>query len=457
MAVRFDATGDGLSRSTSPPSTAGYTVCGWASLTNDRNNYQILSSVDNGTSQYAEIGTELDGTTLYIFNHGAAGASLGTITLNAPFFWAQTVNGSGAGNHVGYARGAGQSSLTSTSQSGVAAIASQTFWVGRDGFDSGAYFWDGRIWNVKVWDRVLTPAELLIESFYFNIKFPTSAHLHWPLHHSSYTNDISGNARSATVSGTLTTEDSSHGLWVPRRKIFLPPEVAGVTGTFARTETNDTMSANGTTTVVGTFARTNANDTLSANGTTTVVGTFTRTGGNDTLNASGSVGSPVEGTFTVTETDDTMSASGTTTVVGTLAVTVAADTLSAAGTTTVVGTLAVTVSNDVLAASGTTTIVGTLTVTEGNDTINASGSVGSAVSGTFSVTGANDTMSASGTTTLVGTFTASGTNDTLSASGTTTVLGTMAVTLGNDQLSASGTSGSTSAVNTYLALTNVGR
>ena len=227
MAVRLDASGEGLSRTSSPPSTAGFTVCGWASLTTDRNNYQILSSIDNGSTQYAEIGTDSDGTTLYIFNHGAIGASLGPLTLNTPFFWAQTVNGAGSGNHVGYGRAVGANTLTSTSQSGVAAITSQTFWVGRDGFDAGAYYFDGRIWNVKVWDRVLTAAELLVESFYSNVKFPASLHLHWRLPGSNNTTDSSGNGRNATVSGTLSTEDGPHGLWRPRRRIFLPVAAGG--------------------------------------------------------------------------------------------------------------------------------------------------------------------------------------------------------------------------------------
>lgn len=242
-----------------------------------------------------------------------------------------------------------------------------------------------------------------------------------------------------------------------KRAIWIPSTVSTITGTFAVTGGNDTLSASGTTTVLGTFARTATNDSISSSGTTTVVGTFTRTETDDTISASGSVGSPVEGTFTVTGGNDTLSASGTTTIVGTLAVTTAADVLSASGTTTIVGTMAVTVANDALSASGTTTIVGTLTVTETDDTINASGSVGSAVSGTFTVTGQNDIMSASGTTTLVGTFTVTGTNDTLSASGNTTVLGALAVTLNNDTLVASGTVGDVVSNLTWRTLTNVGR
>lgn len=261
MAVRFDATGEGLSRTSSPPSTAGFTVCGWANLSTDRNTYQILSSIDNGSTEYAEIGTDADGTTLYIFNHGAIGASLGALTIGTPFFWAQTVNGSGSGNHVGYGRNAGTNTLTTASQSGVAAIASQTFWVGRDGFDSGAYYFDGRIWNVKVWDRVLTAAELLVESFYQEIKFTASKHLHWRLPNASNTTDSSGLGRDATVTGTLSTEDGSHGLWKPSRRIFIPAAAGG-----------GVVTADGSTSITFSATAVGASRAASAGSSTIVVG-----------------------------------------------------------------------------------------------------------------------------------------------------------------------------------------
>jgi hypothetical protein len=131
-------------------------------------------------------------------------------------------------------------------------------------------------------------------------------------------------------------------------------DAAGVTGTLAVTNANDTSAASGTTTVVGTLARTNANDAVSAIGTTTVVGTLARTNANDSVAASGSVGGAVSGTVAYTNANDTSAASGTTTVTGTVARTNANDSVAASGAAgSVTGTVAVTNANDSVSASGT--------------------------------------------------------------------------------------------------------
>jgi hypothetical protein len=154
---------------------------------------------------------------------------------------------------------------------------------------------------------------------------------------------------------------------------------AGVTGTVAYTNANDTSSASGTTTVTGALARTNADDTSSASGTTTVTGTSSTTNAADTSAASGTVGggSGVTGALATTNADDTSSAAGTTTVTGSLAATNANDTASAAGTITVTGTVAYSNADDSVSASGAAgTVSGTVAYTNANDTVSASGSGG---------------------------------------------------------------------------------
>lgn len=463
MAVRLDAAGDYLQRTANLPTTTAFTVCGWSRVVTDQGAlvYQPIAvnlngSFDawylywsNGTfSSQMRVGCAVGGVE-------SSGTALGSRpAAGTDFFWYIKCSGTGAGLLEAGWRPADSNTF-------VTATATMSASVGtlndlRLGNVIATYYMDGRFWAAKCWDRALTAAELLIESYYAQPMFPASVNFWWPLPNTSNTNDISGNGRNATVGGTLATEDGVWGQWQPSPQIIFPA-ASGISGTFAVTETNDAISASGTTTILGSFARTATDDTLSASGTTTVLGSLAITTGDDTLTASGTVGSPVDGTFAVTEVDDTMSASGTTTIVGSLALTTTADVLSATGTTTVVGTMTVTVANDTLSANGTTTIVGSVSITEANDTMVASGSVGSGVEGTFSVTGQNDTMSASGTTTLVGTFTVTGTNDILSATGTTTVLGTLAVTLNNDTLVANGIVGTPPDVNTWRALTNVGR
>lgn len=192
-----------------------------------------------------------------------------------------------------------------------------------------------------------------------------------------------------------------------------------VTGTLAKTNLNDTVAASGTTTVTGTLARTNANDTVSASGSPIVTGSLAKTNTNDSLNASGSVGSGITGSLAYTNNNDTVSASGTAPVVGTLAETNANDTVAAAGTTTVIGTLATTNANDTAAGTGTTTVVGSFAKTNANDTCAASGTVTNpSVSGSLAYTNRNDTSAASGTTTINASLAYTNNNDRLSAFGT---------------------------------------
>lgn len=110
------------------------------------------------------------------------------------------------------------------------------------------------------------------------------------------------------------------------------PTASGVTGTLAKTNANDTVSASGTTTIVGSLAKTNANDTCTASGTVGALG--------------------VTGSLATTNANDTSAASGTTTVVGSVSKTNTNDSVSASGTTTIVGSLAKTNANDKCVACG---------------------------------------------------------------------------------------------------------
>jgi len=160
-----------------------------------------------------------------------------------------------------------------------------------------------------------------------------------------------------------------------RNVIAFEAAAAGVTGTSATTNANDTSTASGTTTVTGTSATTNANDTSTASGTTTVVGTSATTNANDTSNASGAVGVAITGTSATTNANDTSAASGTTTVTGTSTTTNANDAGAASGTTTVTGTSATTNANDTATASGVAgAATGTAECINNNDVCNASGS-----------------------------------------------------------------------------------
>lgn len=80
---------------------------------------------------------------------------------------------------------------------------------------------DCRMWNVKIWDRSLNDDELLVESFYAGVKYPTSLHLWWQLKRHDDLSDSSGNGRSGTSGGTLTTEDASWQPWKSGAQIIV--------------------------------------------------------------------------------------------------------------------------------------------------------------------------------------------------------------------------------------------
>jgi hypothetical protein len=221
MAVRFNAAGEYLERTANLPSINGATVCGWAIRDGDQNTHTEVCGLWNGTSDNS-IMFDADGTTLAVWADGPGTASFSTSpSAGEPFFWAlvcqRTVE------VRGYLRIANATTLQTASESnGHPWSAPDTFVIGNGPSADRNYPLDGRVWNVKCWDRILTASELLVESYYRRVMFPSSINFHLPLDRHDDLNDYSGNGRSATAGGTLSTEDGSLGLWRPRRRIFIP-------------------------------------------------------------------------------------------------------------------------------------------------------------------------------------------------------------------------------------------
>jgi hypothetical protein len=146
--------------------------------------------------------------------------------VGTDFFWAIICSGLTVGAHVGYYRASTANTLTTLTMSGGSRV-NMTPALLRFGktSETGAAGWNGRLWNIKCWNRALTAAELLIESFYTRVMYPSSINFHWPLRNASDTRDLSGNARSPTTAGSLATEDE-RGFFGPRRRVFIPAAAA---------------------------------------------------------------------------------------------------------------------------------------------------------------------------------------------------------------------------------------
>lgn len=230
MAVRFGSSGaSNFQRTASLPAALSnpFTICGWATPSANASFTMLcaMEIIDDG-GHWWQLGFDRTSNSVlrhYSSNDGefVTGLDPGT---TAPFFWAASFTSNLVATFA--IRSIANAALSTAA---LAAYASESFTpnvlnVGNDIF--GEYY-DGRIWNVKFWDRALTTPELLIESYYARVMFPSSLNFHWPMFNAADVRDLSGNARNATSGGTLTTEDGAHGLWRPRRKVIYIPSAGG--------------------------------------------------------------------------------------------------------------------------------------------------------------------------------------------------------------------------------------
>lgn len=316
MAVRFDAAGDSLSRSTSVPNIRSFSVCGWA-----------VAVVDNGAVPQPIVamldGALQDGIALYWDNGfgnlelivaNAGGIFDNSILATSPatgqtFAWFVTCSGNGTNTVTAGYRLPGSNTWTTVTADMGAAVADNATITFAD--VASAQSFNGRIWNVKAWDTALTADQLLIESRFERMVFPANRNFHWPLYRHDALFDISGNGRSPTSGGTLGTEDAWSGLWKPSATEVLGTATPAPTGAFATTLAGGTLAATGTVANPGAFATTLAGGTLAA---------------------LGQVGANASGAFATTLADDTISAAGLTVNPGAFSTTLAGATMTAFGT-----------------------------------------------------------------------------------------------------------------------------
>lgn len=274
MAVRFGTSGNSsLTRTANLPTSTAFTICGWSRFATDTNNFACIAAVESDVSNAADdfyFGTTGDGTSLALYSSGVGAFSSTLVTL-APgdvFFWAMTASGAGAGSLICYHKALSANALSSVSTSG------RTFTTGAItvGSDSYASPYNGRIWEVKCWDRALTPEELLVESAYERVMYPASLNFHWPLSDTSDLNDRSGNGRAATATGTLTTEDNGGQAWAPSSKIFIPAGAGGISGSLSGTLGDLTGSAASTLPITGSLAVTLGAVTTASSGAVSIAG-----------------------------------------------------------------------------------------------------------------------------------------------------------------------------------------
>lgn len=234
MAVRIDASGDNLRRTTGlPSSSTTMSFCAWVYLVADRNDYQNFFFVEHSGfgSQDIFLSTDSDGTTLMLFDGGAAltGASLSTATW---YFIAFTRSNTSRALYYAAATAAGLTAVTNSTTQTISDTHDALWWMN----DVYGEWVSGRMAASKLWDGVqLTQAELELERWRILPARTENLYGWWPMFPGSgeRVRDYSGNGRDLTEAGTITDEDPPPVSWGARSILVpyfaaAPPSVTGM-------------------------------------------------------------------------------------------------------------------------------------------------------------------------------------------------------------------------------------
>lgn len=224
MAVRFNSSS--FSRSANLPSVStGLTVCGYAKFVASTGTYAQLFDLDDGNA-WLQLG--FNGNNLQLFSSGSGESTvIATLSPGDVFFWALSANTTTSGT-VAYFRRLPSDSFSTVSGTSYP-FTPTAMYIATSTWGEG---FNGCIWNVKCWDRVLTSSEIQVESLYSSVKFPSNLNFHWPMLYGTDTRDLSGNGRTATVNGTVTTEDGVSNLFTKGYRLILPATTVASNTTF---------------------------------------------------------------------------------------------------------------------------------------------------------------------------------------------------------------------------------
>ena len=352
MAVRTNGSGDYIRRTTSLPAGDAITVAVWCRLAQIRSStyqYWGLEDAASSSSTYTLTGFS-NGGVMEITENDSNGQFASQPTANNWFFWAFTM-GSGSNSFKGYWGGLATTTLiTVTANDNPMTPAALT--LGNDSYDE----WMDAAWaHVKVWDAILSAAELEQERWTIRPQRLANLHLWSPLWSTSDLNDYSGNGRNWTGGGTLASEDGPPVSWGARPWIVQYVATGG--GTTYNQSAAGTLTPAGATVhsthkmVAGALTTAGA---LAKRATKSLAGTLTTAGAAIKQTAKSLAGTLTSSGALATARVYLASLSGTLTTAGTLT---RSTRKSLAGTLTTAGALARSTSKSL---AGTLTTAGTL-------------------------------------------------------------------------------------------------
>lgn len=187
------------------PGTAFTALC-WGRIAVDRNAYSTFISVDNSaTTQVLAIQTDTTGTDPYLWlaPHGTNFLEESpdiSMTVGSWYRMAMVRNGTAVTYYLATAAGA----VSSVSGTLTGALTATRFRVGQSP-TSGEWL-NGNVANVKVYNAVLTQAEIVTEWGNWQAQRTTNLLRHHKFQAAAETVDYSGNGWSLTSNGTPTFE-----------------------------------------------------------------------------------------------------------------------------------------------------------------------------------------------------------------------------------------------------------
>lgn len=204
MAVRFDAASERISRTGAMP--ANFTITAWVYLSVDRNDYSCWCRV--WTEAVATVGTwstDSDGTSGP--NWYTASGSISQTTGFVAGEWRRlAITRTSTGSAVAYAATPDGPVEVDAGTVSTATPAGITL-GGRDPFDT-AEWWNGRVAHVRVWDGILSQAQIEAEWASPTPVITSGLWADWPLETADDLTDHSGNGRHLSAgSTTASTED----------------------------------------------------------------------------------------------------------------------------------------------------------------------------------------------------------------------------------------------------------
>lgn len=223
MAIRCDAAGDGLTRTTNLPSISAWTMMGWFYFVSAPGaatwNTPFMIGINAGGGAWFGLQIEGASPVFDIWANGGDAVGSTVLSLNTWYHLALTFDGN---DLIAYLNGVQEAVFTT---GGTGTVTSQVMKFGHDVETPDEHI-DGRMMAIKVWGATLTAAEVLQEMQTILPKRLANLNTFSPCFPGSgeRARDLSGVGGNWTEDGTLTDEAPAPISWgASRRRIKFKP------------------------------------------------------------------------------------------------------------------------------------------------------------------------------------------------------------------------------------------